>query len=425
MLAYVAPVYINFVHVLHMHMDMATIKILLKSCKFMPRLTIQVLHAGKTEILNSNYRLHPECFNETTGRVLFQDGLISRAEIRRINNILKSTTRLLKQRIALLEASKLPYTVNEICEGIDFQGEKEPTDLFTFFRIQIAIKAVQNKYASQQLYSAAFHSLQKYAGRTKCPFHSLSREFTSGFLEYLNKQKLSVGTISKYMTVLHTVCMRAAYEGAEIKLERLFSKLRPSAGRSAKRAVDKAILSKIAHLKLDDQPSLKYASDLFLFSFFAQGMSLVDILHLRKDNIQNGVIRYVRAKCGTRISLGITPQMKRIIELYCPENSREAYIFPSLRGIKQGTDVEYKAYRAALRATNRALLKISQMLHLDVPLTTYVARHTWATNAKKARIPIPVIQEALGHTSIRTTEIYLKEFETQMIERINERITRL
>lgn len=404
---------------------MATIKILLKSCASTSRLAIQVRHAGRTEVLNSNYRLRPECFAEEMGQVLYRAGLICRKTVRQLNTILQHTTGLLQQRIVMLEASGLPYTVDEICEGFDFEGSAAPRDLFTFFRVQIAMKAAQRKYASQQLYSAALHALQKYSGEAQYSFEALSREFVAGYLEYLNSQQLSAGTISKYMTVLHTVCLRAACHGVEINLERLFTSLHYVVGHSAKRAVDKAVLSKISRLNLDDKPLLKYASDLFLFSFFAQGMSLVDILHLRQDNIKNGQIRYARAKCGTRICLGITPQMKRLIEAYRPTDSREEYLFPTLRGLQQGSAAEYKAYRAALRATNRALLKISSMLHLDVPLTTYVARHTWATNAKKARIPIPVIQEALGHTSIRTTEIYLKQFDTQMIERINERITRL
>lgn len=404
---------------------MATIKILLRSRTSTPRLAIQIRHAGRTEVLNSNYRINPECFAEKTGRVRYQAGLICRNAVRQINTTLQHTTTLLQQRISLLDASGLPYTVDEICDGFNFQGETAPGDLFPFFHVQIAMKAARHKYASQQLYSAALHALQKYAGVAKYPFEALSREFIAGYLEYLNGRALSAGTISKYMAILHTICLRAACLGAELKLERLFAGLHSTVGHSAKRAVDKAILSKLFRLKLDDQPHLKYASDLFLFSFFAQGMSLVDILHLRQDNIQNGQIRYARAKCGTRICLGITPQMRRLIEAYRPADSCEEYLFPSLRGIEPGSAAEYKAYRAALRATNRALLKISDMLHLDIPLTTYVARHTWATNAKKARIPISVIQEALGHTSIRTTEIYLKQFETQMIERINERITRL
>lgn len=404
---------------------MATIKILLKSRATTSPIIIQIQHAGKTETLTSDYRLKPECFAEKQGRVRYQAGLICRNTVSQLNETLQRTTHLLQQRITLLDASGLPYSVDEICEGIDFQGETAPRDLFSFFRIQIALKAVQHKYASQQLYSAALHALLHYAGCLKYPFRTLSRDFIAGYLEYLNKRNLAAGTIAKYMAILHTVCFRASCLGVEINRERLFAGLHPAVGRTAKRAVDKSILAQIARLNLDNQPVLKYASDLFLFSFFAQGMSLVDILHLKEENIKNGQIRYARAKCGTRICLGITPQMKNIIDTYRTRNSREEYLFPTLRGTQNGSAVEYKTYRSALRATNRALLKISKLLQLDVPLTTYVARHTWATNAKKSRIPIPIIQEALGHTSVRTTEIYLQQFDTQIIERINERITRL
>lgn len=404
---------------------MATIKILLKSPSTTSPIIIQIQHAGKTEVLISKYRIKPECFAEDLGHVRYLNGMICKKTVHHLNETLQKTTRLLQQRIALLDASSLPYSVDEICEGIDFQGEAIPKDLFTFFRIQIALKAARHKYASQQLYTAALHTLQHYAHSSKYPFSHLTRDFVAGYIEYLNNRKLAAGTISKYMAILHTICFRASCLGVEINRERLFAGLHPAVGRSAKRAVDKSVLAKIARLKLDNVPSLKYASDLFLFSFFAQGMSLIDILHLKKENIRNGQIHYARAKCGTRICLGITPQMKSIIDTYCQTDQNEGHLFPTLRGIEQGSVAEYKTYRATLRATNRALLKISGLLHLQVPLTTYVARHTWATNAKKAHIPIPVIQEALGHTSIRTTEIYLQQFETRMIEQINARITRL
>lgn len=407
---------------------MATIKIQLKTPAEVSSLAIRVLHAGRGLSLVSKERIPRESFVERSGRIRDVQGVLGRTVARRLNEALLRTTALLQQRIDLLEASGLPYTVEEVCEGFDFQGEAAPHDLFTFFRIEIAGKAAHRKYASQQLYTAALHALQDYVGRAKYPFASLTREFVAGYLEYLGSRELAPGTVAKYMAVVHTVCLRAVRRGVTINREQLFGGLHPIVGHTAKRAVDKSILARIFRLDLAGRPVLKYASDLFLFSFFAQGMSLVDILHLRRENIQDGQIRYSRAKCGTPICLGITPQMQRLIDTYDDTNdgcNRERYLFPTLRGIQRGSVAEYKAYRAALRATNRALLKISDMLHLEVPLTTYVARHTWATNAKKSRIPLPVIQEALGHTSIRTTEIYLRQFETRMIDRINERITRL
>lgn len=404
---------------------MATIQVILKRKSTTHLLAIQVRHRGKSKLLISKHQVPPAAFSEQRMRVHTLTGSLNRNAAARINDTLERTCALLQERITLLEACGLPFSVDDLCDGIHFQGETSPTDLFSFFRLQIALKAAKHKYASSQLYTAAMHAHQQYIGAARYAFSSLTRESITGYIEYLRLRNLAPGTISKYLAILHTICLRAACHGTKINREQLFSGLHPMVGRTAKRAVDKSVLSRIFHLDLSDKPTLKYASDLFLFSFFAQGMSLVDILHLRHTNIQHGQIRYTRAKCGTRICLGITPQMQQIIERYQENSSEDNYIFPTLRGVAKGSNKEYKVYRATLRATNRALLKISNLLHLEVPLTTYVARHTWATNAKKSHIPIPIIQEALGHTSIRTTEIYLQQFETQIIDRINERITRL
>lgn len=404
---------------------MATLQVMLKQRSTTHLLAIQVSHRGKNKLLTSHYQLQPGAFSAESGRVHALAGTLSRNSASRINETLERTCSILQQRITLLESCDIPFSVDDLCDGISFEGETPPQDVFSFFRFQIATKTAKHKYASSQLYTAALHALQQYTGSARYPFAALTRETITGYLEYLRTRNLAPGTISKYLAVLHTICLRAACRGTKINREQLFTGIHPLVGHSAKRAVDKAILSRIFHLDLTDRPVLKYASDLFLFSFFAQGMSLVDILHLRRTNIQHGQIRYTRAKCGTRICLGITPQMQHIMDRYQDSESEDAYLFPTLRGIAKGSAEEYRAYRATLRATNRALLKISELLHLEVPLTTYVARHTWATNAKKSHIPIPIIQEALGHTSIRTTEIYLQQFEAQIIDRINERITRL
>lgn len=407
---------------------MAIVSIFLKnidsSTDGLSPLVVRVEHAGRRKQLHTGIRLPASSLPEPGDRVVPASG-VDREAAQRINAALRRTTDQLSRRVSLLETSGHPFTVEEICDGISFEGEGAPQDLFCFFRLQSELKAAAGKYATHQLYAAVLHSLRGYSGVGRFPFGLLSRDFVSGYLACLSRQGLCSGTISKYMAVFRTVCFRAVCRGVSLNREQLFSGVRRPVGATAKRAVDKSVLSAISQLDLGDSTSLRYATDLFLFSFFARGMSLVDILHLRSENVCGGRLRYYRAKCGTQITLAVTPQMQSILDRYRPAEGESDFLFPTLRGFGRNAEAEYRAYRATLRATNRALSKISDMMSLEVPLTTYVARHTWATNAKKSRIPIPVIQEALGHTSIRTTEIYLQHFETGMIDRINERLTQL
>ena len=90
---------------------------------------------------------------------------------------------------------------------------------------------------------------------------------------------------------------------------------------------------------------------------------------------------------------------------------------------KQGVDGR-KQYEAALRRVNNALKSIAENINLQIPLTTYVARHTWATIAKSKNISINVISDALGHDSILTTQIYLSTIDASIVDKANELVVR-
>ena len=99
------------------------------------------------------------------------------------------------------------------------------------------------------------------------------------------------------------------------------------------------------------------------------------------------------------------------------ENS--SYLLPI---IKEEDGTEYKQYQRMQININRALKKIGEMAELKMPLTTYVARHTWASVARDMNVPIAVISEGMGHNSIKTTQVYLNSIDISRINEANKRI---
>ncbi len=148
-------------------------------------------------------------------------------------------------------------------------------------------------------------------------------------------------------------------------------------------------------------------------------MAFVDIVLLKKSNVCNGILTYSRHKSKQLIRIAVTPQMKEIMNRYETEGR---YIFPILNSQYQS---EYKQYRLALGRINRHLKKIATMIDIKVPLTTYTARHTWATLARDCGAPVSVISAALGHTSEEMTRIYLKEFDVSLLDKVNSMVTNL
>ena len=109
--------------------------------------------------------------------------------------------------------------------------------------------------------------------------------------------------------------------------------------------------------------------------------------------------------------------MQLILDKY-PENSTD-YLLPIIRstGIN-----ERCSYRNTGYNINYSLKQIAGMVGVAIPLTLYVARHSWASAAKAKGIPISVISEGMGHDSESTTRIYLASLDTSVVDRANSLI---
>ena len=154
-----------------------------------------------------------------------------------------------------------------------------------------------------------------------------------------------------------------------------------------------------------------------MFSFYTRGMSFVDMIYLQKSDISDGVLTYKRKKTGQTLTLRIEPPLQRIIDRY---DSDSPYVLPVLaRGDS------YRAYRQQQRELNKFIRKIGAMLEISEPLTFYVARHSWATLARDCGTPLTVISAGMGHTSERTTRIYLAQLDHDVIDKANRKIINL
>ncbi len=171
------------------------------------------------------------------------------------------------------------------------------------------------------------------------------------------------------------------------------------------------------------------ARDFFLFNYSGNGINMKDILLLKWGNIDGEYIRYVRAKtkrtnktCTVPITLYVNEEMRNIILRWGnPQSSAQDYLFPVL---KEGLtpEREMAIIQQFIKMINKYLKLIAQELSIDKPITTYFARHSFATILKKSGVSPLFISESLGHASVRTTEIYLDSFEDDQRKSILENL---
>jgi integrase len=283
-------------------------------------------------------------------------------------------------------------------------------------------------YGMAQKYQSTCAKLGKYLSTTSKPnlkVEEVNNEFVEGFAEFLKGEDLAENTIHFYLRNLSAMYHLKDKDYTDNP----FSHVNMRACPTRKRALDKQAMQLIRDFDGKGQKSLDFARDLFMFSFYTQGMPFVDIAYLKASDIENGTIRYKRHKTKQPVTVTLVPEAKEIIRRYSNVNKgargkvKDYYIF----GIITGTDstTAYKQYRSGLATQNRRLKKIGEKLGLDMPLTTYIARHTWATLAQNNGVPTAVISRSLGHTSETTTRIYLGSMDTKILAKYNRLTTRL
>ena len=157
----------------------------------------------------------------------------------------------------------------------------------------------------------------------------------------------------------------------------------------------------------------------FVFCFYARGMSFVDMAHLRKDSIRGGFVRYVRKKTGQQMEMRVTSEMQSVIDSFAGEVQGALYIFPVIRdnGIPPR-----RQYETALRSQNYRLKRLEAMAGIKRRISTHWARHSWASIGKQKNVPLRVISECLGHTSEKTTRIYLDSLDNSVLDAASDTI---
>ena len=232
------------------------------------------------------------------------------------------------------------------------------------------------------------------------------------YQQWLHEQHVTPNTISCYMRSLRSLLYRLK---PSLKQQSLFDTVYTGKAHTDKRSIPFADIVRIRGLSLSPASPLAFSRDLFLFSFYALGMPFVDIAFLLKSQIHNDHIIYYRHKTGQRICIKLETPIEQIIHRYIRKDS--PYVFPILSA---GTQADvFRDYENARSRYNRHLRKIGEMAGLAHRLTSYVARHTWASAAYHANIDLSVISKALGHTSPNTTLTYIREIDDERIDQAN------
>lgn len=307
------------------------------------------------------------------------------------------------------------------------KGAQDTNSVYALWEAYIEDLKSEGRAKTAISYTNALTAFRKH--RKRLAWQDLTPKFLKGFeAQFLadGKSRTSVGI---YTRSLRTICNLAIEKGYMKPEGYPFGKRKytPPKGSNVKKALEPADLKKLIQYETDIPNERKYL-DLWLFSFLCNGMNMKDIALLKHGNIEGHNLHYTRAKTSkstdTIITIPLLPEARAIIERWATDADKGGYLFNL---IPEGRTPEaiVKDVQQLVKMTNKYVRQVAKKLGIRQDITTYSARHSYATTLLRAGVGIAAISQGLGHTNVQTTENYLGSFTDEQKAAIQSKLTEL
>lgn len=375
-------------------------------------LYFQIIHNRSVCRYTTEFHIHPNEYNSTTESLSFENASPERKDyLNKLSSEISASYNAFEKVIDELQQSGIKYTAGDICHNYAVSRSQKR---FSLFMTQIIEQLqLQKRFRSSETYRTTLRSFMRFRKNIDIDISDISSDIIEDYQAYLRQNGLTMNSISFYMRILRAVYNKAVDKDlAQQKFP--FRHVYTGIDRTVKRALPIKIIKQIIQLDLTDYPHEAYARDMFLFSFYTRGMSFIDMAFLQKSALQNDILSYRRRKTGQQLFIKWESCMQEIVNRYKSESSE--YLLPIISSSKPNARQQYKN---ALFRVNRILKRVAVKVELTIPLSMYVARHSWASIAHSKNIPISIISEGMGHDSESTTQIYLASLDTSLIDKAN------
>jgi integrase len=414
-------------------------------------LFIRIIHNRKNRDIGTNYHIYPNEWDEEKQCIRLPDTYSLRMQyLIELDDKIQDDVQKLSTTVILLEEYG-NYTIDDILRGFQIKPQENKITSYVEKVCNMLVENGQDRTA--RAYRTATNRLLEYNRYQDLCLDEINSTMIRKYELYLKELGKNMNTISFYMRNLRSIYNRAIKDHLILpRYENPFESVYTGIYPTRKRALTKEEMHQLSQLEVhmydyerkrlplqfrmkaqkdanincqimhQIDPDLQYALALFMFCFHARGMSFIDLAFLKKKNIKGDEINYCRKKTRKNMRIKITLPMKFILDYFDPMTKNSPYVFPI---IVPGNGKERVQYENALHEQNKQLKKLGRLAGIEKTVTTHVARHSWATIARMEHIPLSVISEAMGHRDEKTTTIYLDSFNTSVIDRVSEQISRI
>ncbi len=367
----------------------------------------QIICNRKIKLITSQYRIFPDEWDFAANTICLSEANSQRyAELIAIQNGIDNEMEQLQQAAIYLKTNG--ENILELLPEY-YHNHASTGYLFPFMDEIIKNLKQQGRRKTADTYINAYRSFSDFLSGNDVHFRQLDALLIKRYEVWLKDKGLRLNTVSFYMRILRAVYNKAAERGMTTQ-NNPFRQVYTGIEKTVKRAINEQTIRKLNQIPLSS-PSLLFARDMFMLSIYTRGMAFVDMANLKKSDIRDGYLTYSRLKTGQRLDIKMEPCMNAIVERYAHRTAGSDYLLPIL--------IESKSYNSALRVQNSRLQSISTKLGLETSISTYVARHSWASLAKRNGVSLQIISESMGHDNENTTRIYLASLDRSVIDDAN------
>lgn len=303
-----------------------------------------------------------------------------------------------------------------------FEQSEEVVTVVKFFDLIMNELEDAGKVNTRNVYKTAKNRLVSFIGETDVQFSSVNYSFLKEYESYLFSEGCSGGGVHHHMRSIRAIFNEAIKRGVTKQQFYPFSTQFNKSGyslsqlksKAAPRALSEIDFKKLRSFDYSIYPMYANSFHYFMFSYFSRGMNFVDMAKLKWKDIYGGRITYNRSKTSGGLNIKISSALEVILSKF-PKGDSE-YVFPILSESHETPSQKSHRIKKCLKKYNADLNKIAQIQEIEVHLTSYVARHTYATTLKRKGVSTELISEGLGHSEISTTKHYLEKFSNDLLD---------
>jgi len=374
----------------------------------------RIIKHRKISYIATGYSVQENEWDESNKRIKsIGKGRDHKETVAKMNAVISKRYSEIQKEVIELDSTKRQVTSKQVK---DIVFGKKPQDFYSFADSIVEGYKVDNKPGTYSRTKSIIAKLKEY--NSKLSFHDITPSFLNEFEQYLKiKKGNSINTIHVNFKFIRTVFNRA-YELDIIEHSvNPFLKYKLKSEKTQREYLTEDELKAFQNVETEKGTRMDLHKDMFVFSAYAAGLRVSDILQLQWKHFDGSSINFTIKKTNNQLSIKVPNKGLEILSKYKTEETKSGdYIFnmlPANTFLLSSKEID-DAISSATAYINKNLKLIAKKAKIEKNISFHISRHTWATRALRKGISIDKVSKLMGHAAIKETQVYAKIINSEL-----------